>query len=133
MVFYLRPKIKLKYHLLFFFVYNLIFYLNFFLNGEGGQGFAWVFLDAILSLIYFVYLVVLIFQAIKFLRTCYSLQSRRRPNIRSSLRHRVIFYNRCIAFAKIIYGRTCFIQRLTYFSANKPCLQFFSGFKFITI
>lgn len=60
LIFYLKPKIKIEYHLLFFLLYNLLFYLNFFLNGEGGQGFAWVFLDAIFSLIYFIVLIVLV-------------------------------------------------------------------------
>lgn len=43
-------------HLIFFAAYNVLFGYLFFYRGQYGQGFAWLFLNAIVSIAYFLFL-----------------------------------------------------------------------------
>lgn len=53
-------RINLVGHVACFIIYNVILYVSFFTNGEGGQGFAWVFIGAVFSVTYFIGLLVLL-------------------------------------------------------------------------
>lgn len=53
-------KVNLPIHLSVFMLYNLVFYISFFTNGQGGQGFAWVFLNSICSLLQFIILIMVL-------------------------------------------------------------------------
>lgn len=60
----LIKKISLTVQLSLFIVYNLIFYVAFFFNGSGGQGFAWVFLNSIFSIAHFILLIAFLIAGI---------------------------------------------------------------------
>jgi hypothetical protein len=52
-------RIKWYIHLPLFMFYNAFFAYKFFYDGQYGQGFAWVFLNAFFSLLHFIILIVI--------------------------------------------------------------------------